>query len=286
MKRKRVSGWPIAGGIALLGLAASLPPILDALKAQVPTLLLSRPWLPTAFNQCELGLAGAGTISFALYPFLLFNGADWIRLARLKCGAWLIGAIDAAVAYQLVTARACDLKDAREFCLRTIGPGLSPLKKMRRWYDKNPTIFSILVAARSEDTAQSDRPESISGYFGIIPINKSACDALDQEQLDGVSFTTDHICGVDETPNGYYLAGVAADNSVARRKILLELKKQLETLVQVQPRLFYTRPISADGLRLVKAFNFDRVDRDPEFKLEELYRKRLSKEDLHGFAPK
>jgi hypothetical protein len=139
------------------------------------------------------------------------------------------------------------------------------------------------LAARTDDVVRPDRPEAIYGYFGIIPINQSACAALDQEQLDGVSFTTDHICRVGESASGYYIAGVAAENSIAQRKILRELKKRLEMLVSHQSQVFYTRPISEDGLKLVKAFGFERVDRDPEPRLEELYRQVLSKDSLHGF---
>jgi len=284
MKRRRVKRWPIGLGVGLLGLAASLPVVLDALKAEFPKVLKSEPWLPSAFSACELALGALGLASLSLFPFLLFNVGDWVRLARLKAGAWLMGAFDATAAYQLVTPRASDLKDMRDFCLAAIGPGLSPLKKMRRWYDHNATIFSILVAARPDDEVRPDRSESIAGYFGIIPINKTACTALDQEQLDGVSFTTAHICRVDETASGYYIAGVAASNSIARRKTLTELKKRLEVLVSSDPQLFYTRPISEDGLKLVKAFDFDRVDNTSEFSLEELYRKTLSRESLHGYV--
>jgi hypothetical protein len=282
--RRAVSRWPIGVGLALIGLASGLPALFEVLASEYPDIVRDAPWIKKAFSVAALSCAGLGLLSLAIYPFLVLNLPDHIRLLRLRLGAALLGAFDATIAFQVVCARREDLKDLRDFCLTILGPGLSPLKKMRKWHEHNPTLFWILVAARAGSRMNADHVEAIYGYYGIIPINATASKALDEEQLDGMSFTTAHICTEGEQPSAYYIAGIAAEHKIARLKILRELKKHIESLVSSEPRIFYTRPISKDGLRLVRSFSFQRVDNSPEVALNEIHRQSLSKEALHGFT--
>lgn len=281
MNRRPVSRVPVVVGVALIGLASAVRPVWDELLKRFSA-LGELPWLATLASWLAVALAAAGVVSLVLFVVLVLNVGDLLRILRLRVGAWLLGAIDATVAYELVVARVTDLKPTRDFCLRNIGPGLSPLKKMRRWHAHNSKIFWILVPTQPEDGVAIDYIQSIHGYFGIIPINSAACKALDEEQLDGISFTTDHICAEAEAPAAYYIAGVAAEHKIARIKILRKLKQHLERLVSVQAQLFYTRPISRSGLDLVESFRFTRVDKQPEIALNEIHQKVISRSDLHG----
>jgi hypothetical protein len=88
-------------------------------------------------------------------------------------------------------------------------------ESVKRWAQHNPNIFWILVAAQSGADQNPDTVRGIYGYFGVIPLRKAACKALDEEQLDGMSFTTDHICGSNDVPEAYYIAGDFGATAIA-----------------------------------------------------------------------
>jgi hypothetical protein len=266
-------------GVGLIGVASALPAIRDAAIAQVA---LPQDWssmVVAAVNLLAVALGAFGILLVAFSPIASLNILDFLRIIRMRVGARLLGVADATVGFDVVPVLPSDLKDLRDFCLRTIGPGISALKKMQRWHDHNPHIWWKVVAARG-GLGAPDRVERIHGYYGLIPINAGAATALDQEQLDGASFTTAHICTPAEVPVAFYIAGLAADHQVARTKVIRSLRAHVERLVADNPATFYTRPFTKIGLALVRNLNFKRMDGSAEYAPEEIYKGTVSISDL------
>lgn len=204
-----------------------------------------------------------------------------MRQISLWAASKFMGERDPTFGLRLIRSREMDLEPARDLCLRQIGTGLSPLKKMIRWHQHNNEIFHILVQLKLPgDDLVAFETVRVDGYFGVFPLRKAACQALDEDQLDGLSFTTEHICKPGHGAAGYYIAGIAGRYPAANFRIVKELRKHIATLVATGPKVFYTRPVTKIGLYLVKEFAFERLDKSKLLVLNELCKKQLSKDEL------
>lgn len=117
MRRGAISKLPVGLGVGLIGIAGSLPAIIDATQKDFPQLAQSYAWLPGLFTAAEVSLGAAGLISLAFYPFMLFDMSDQLQLAKMRLGAWMLGTLDATIAYEVAFARATDLPDLRQSIL-------------------------------------------------------------------------------------------------------------------------------------------------------------------------
>jgi hypothetical protein len=267
---------PLTIGLGLITLAGLLikSPDMIASIGQSPALREIVAWVSIAVGSVGLilmGAWGAGKIHLE----------DRLRQFRLWAASKILGEPDPTFGLRLIQSREMDLEPARDLCLRQIGSGLSPLKKMIRWHRHNREIFHILVQLKLPgDDLVAFQTVRVDGYFGVIPLRKSACQALDEDQLDGLSFTTEHICKPGHGASGYYIAGIAGRYSAANVRIVWELWKHIATLVETGPKVFYTRPVTKIGLKLVKEFAFERLDRSQLLVLNEICKKQLSKEEL------
>ena len=74
--------------------------------------------------------------------------------------------------------------------------------------------------------AGGPRQKRLVGYYAIFPLNKAATDLVEAEQLDGTSFTNDHIIPfrknrIQKRPASLYIGGVAAKKAKHLRRFVM-----------------------------------------------------------------
>ncbi|MBN7820068.1 hypothetical protein [Bowmanella yangjiangensis] len=133
--------------------------------------------------------------------------------------------------------------------------GVSSVNQMKAWYKINPNIFWVL---RRKGEGKRD---PIRGYFCIIPLKADAVKLLKEEQITGQSITTTHI-SKERNPKSVYVGAIAAKGFKSKGAVLHKMLNQVEILKQKGTKDVFTRPVTEDGIRLVKKFNFSCVGYD------------------------
>lgn len=158
-----------------------------------------------------------------------------------------------------------------------IGGSMSDHQRALRWFDINRQIFWKII-----DGTRQRREERVIGYYAVIPLNKEATDLLEAERIDGTAFEPGHIIPfrpkrIRKTPASIYIGGVAANNRKRIRSFVLgSLISHLEHEKEAGVKVVFTRPVTADGLRLVKKYKFQAVNRylreKNQYKMDHIYR--------------
>jgi hypothetical protein len=127
--------------------------------------------------------------------------------------------------------------------------GVSSINQMKAWYKINPNIFWVLRRKGEGKRAP------IRGYFCIIPLKAEAVKLLKEEQITGQSITTAHI-SKELNPKSVYVGAIAAKGFKSKGAVLHKMLNQIEMLKQKGTKDVFTRPVTKDGVRLVKKFDF------------------------------
>lgn len=146
---------------------------------------------------------------------------------------------------------------------KVFGEDIAPIEEMTKWLNRNDT-FAWRVMRSSDD----GKRENV-GFFELIPITGSAVKKIEAGQLDGRTLTTNHIVARRSKAPAYYVGSIAAVNQTKRFKfstmfVFLEHLRQKSTKSAIT---LYARPVTTDGLRLVKDYKFKQLD--PRMRPEE-----------------
>ena len=154
-----------------------------------------------------------------------------------------------------------ELDGLHKICVTLIPEGWAGLDKWRERYDKNPRIFHMVKAIRKKGFESTER---LVGSFALTPITKDTCKLLEKEQLTGMGFTANHIAAPDERPAALYLTGIVAlETAKGYTELLLSWKLQQEA--EEGNQLVYTKPLTDDGMRLVKKYEFSPVSASVDY---------------------
>jgi hypothetical protein len=174
--------------------------------------------------------------------------------------------------YRASLARREGLRKLHVFCSELVPNGFATLELWLARYDKNPNIFYMVEVFHERESHQSGK---LVGAFTVTPVNKDARDLLEQGKLKGVNFTIDHITAPGESPAAIYISGIVAFGFTAKGVTLGFLNEVLEREAEKGNCLFYTRPMSKAGLRLVELNGFSLVDPSASHQLDRIYRKEM-----------
>jgi hypothetical protein len=173
--------------------------------------------------------------------------------------------------YDVQVADRGDLEDLHDFCEKHAGEHFATLESWRKRYDKNPDTFFMIKETRKK---RFKTTLSLVGAFTIIPVNESARELLERDELNAVTFSSTHIAAPSEKPAALYVSGVVGSSFRGRGYALSFLKDRLKTELERGNSLVYTRPMTKDGLRLAKAHGFSPVN--PVInKADRIYKKEL-----------
>ncbi|MEZ5814546.1 MAG: hypothetical protein R3E13_07520 [Alphaproteobacteria bacterium] len=132
--------------------------------------------------------------------------------------------------------------------------GISPLDQMQRWQKKNGEVFWVLRKYGDKKFAP------IYGYCCLIPLLESAVEELKSGEITGQSMRSAHI-SKNKRPKSVYLGAVAAIGMRAKGAMLDKLTHEIDSRRRGgQTKCIYTRPVTDDGLRLIKKYGFECYD--------------------------
>lgn len=173
--------------------------------------------------------------------------------------------------YRAVVARREELDGLHSFCMLIVPGGFAALELWRARYEKNPNLFYMVKAF---DERRPGEEGELVGSFAVTPVTEEARGLLEQEKLKGVGFTAEHIVAPGEKPAAMYISGIVASGFPAKGITLGFLNDLLECEAESGNCLFYTRPMSEDGLRLMGSKGFSPVDPSAGGQLDRIYVKK------------
>ncbi|MHB8321394.1 MAG: hypothetical protein ACYDA7_05205 [Acidithiobacillus sp.] len=150
-----------------------------------------------------------------------------------------------------------DLSAIHTMAADYFGPEISPLDLMLSWQRKNHTVFRVLIEKRHSTFATSRK---IVGYYCVLPVRKTAYDRLISGKMTGSTITAEDIVLHRSAPYAVYLGGMAATGFRARGGLLMAIRMDIDASWNGRVKRFLTRPVTAQGLRLVLHHGFAPVD--------------------------
>lgn len=176
-----------------------------------------------------------------------------------------------------------DLPAIYQLAFSLFGDEVSPLQSMVLWQEKNKYIFHTLYAVKS---SAYERRKRIVGYFVLLPLKETALRRLESGSARAKHLSTDDLHFYDENWDAVFIGAVVAVGFRARATILSLVQREITSFCAQKTNLFYTRPVTNDGLRLVKKFNFLSVDPNKQGEVNVLYRIKLETSDRDVIALK
>lgn len=112
-----------------------------------------------------------------------------------------------------------------------------------------------------------------TGFCSVMPMNETAKELLEKEELQGISFTPEHIVKPRTESSCIYIGAIAAKGFRAKHDLILYLKGIIETEFDHGVDCIFTRPTTKKGLKLAKRFGFQPVSPDADDdELERIYK--------------
>jgi hypothetical protein len=174
------------------------------------------------------------------------------------------------VTYRASVAARDELRTLHEFCTLMVPGGFAAFEKWLERYDRNPQIFYAITASVTRPPAADNR---IVGAFAVTPLGEEARALLDAERLKGIDLKVEQITPPGEKPAAMYISGIVASGFSARGVTLEFLVSVMRREAARGNRLFYTRPMSRDGLRVVRDYGFEPIDPAAAGKPDRIYRR-------------
>ena len=151
-----------------------------------------------------------------------------------------------------------DLSFIHEFATSLFGQDVSELALMRQWRKQNSGSFWILKRTTSVPGRKLD---DIAGYFCLLPITMATAESIRAGKMKGSSIPIDSILPDGEKFSALYIGAIAGRDPRAKLDVMLALTTHLYTLKKDGPVTVLTRPVTADGLRVV--VDYEMVPSDP-----------------------
>lgn len=251
------------GVLAVSGVLLAIRPLKNEINAALGT-------LPDGlYAACLI----AGVLLAALGLAILLFPAGFFIFVREK----LITDFDAPD-FDCRPAKRSELKFIHDFSSQEIGGNVSPVPQMTLFYNKNRSIFWVLVHKKS---GEDKSVHKIVGYFSVLPLTESARRLLEREELNGLKLTTEHVLKRGETPAAIYIGGIAAKRLPFRsRAVLLSyLKAHINRERERGVSRIYSRPVTDRGLRILRKYRFSPVADLPGDELDRIYKIVIPAED-------
>jgi hypothetical protein len=148
-----------------------------------------------------------------------------------------------------------ELKKVLRFAARLI-PETPTLRTAKNLLNRNPSILWVLEKKGGVFGMEWRR---LVGFFSLLPVTSDAARSLRKGDLEGIHFGPDHICSPGQFSPSLYIGALAATRGHARDQLLMYLRGRIEEEVAHGVRELFARPVTQDGLRLVKRHGFECV---------------------------
>jgi len=138
---------------------------------------------------------------------------------------------------------------------RIFGNDIATLESMKLWLARNEDIVWRITGKRG------DEPDNVVGFFELIPLTKPAVRQLNAGRLDARRMTFRHVASRGNRSTAYYIGSVGAlmNNRQYKFATMYTLIEHLREIAARSAVCLFARPVTPDGLRLIKAYSFQKV---------------------------
>lgn len=175
--------------------------------------------------------------------------------------------------YRFRAAKDDELEPLHQLCTEILSEGISDLHTWRQRHKRNPNIFYVVF--RQESSPGSSKQEIVGG-FSMIPLNQSASELVGEEELIGLQITPDHIPPNGERIASVYIAWLVGRGQKAKGYVISFLGRIMDEYGKSGVTTVYTRPITEDGLRLIKRHTFTPVKNGATIAFGRIHKKETS----------
>lgn len=145
-----------------------------------------------------------------------------------------------------------DVQPVVELMRRFFGEETPSPSRMLEWQRRNKTV---LTAVYMKKLKRGKIDKELVGVFKILPLTEQAVDLLESEQKTGATLKAQDIAGEGDKAAALYIGDVVASTRDGKAEVLRQLKQRVEPQIDLGVPV-YTRPLTADGARLVQKYNF------------------------------
>lgn len=170
------------------------------------------------------------------------------------------------------------LEDVHTFCEQILGEEVATLERLQNWYSKNSEVIHIIYL---QNNFQFRQVKKIIGVFSVFPLTQAATKLFSQNQLKGSEILEQHITKRTENATAIYIGAVVGKGFRGRQQTLLALIGYITSLVEKKISIIFTRPITPDGRRLAKQYEFVSVIQSYSKETDTIYFLSLSDESLN-----
>ena len=132
------------------------------------------------------------------------------------------------------------------------------LKQVKELHNINPNAIWVVERVKENASSRITSTKTL-GFFTILPLTEKAVRLVDDERLDALHFTAEHIATPKHKQAAFYIGSIAAKGFRAKAEILGYVRGRVEEESKDGSGIVFTRPISKDGLRLAKKYGFQPV---------------------------
>jgi len=151
-----------------------------------------------------------------------------------------------------------DLPVIHELAISLFGNDVSDLNLMRQWWTQNSDVFFVL---RRITRAPGTQIEQIVAYFCLLPISSQTAANLRAGTLKVSALPAAAVLPAASPIEALYIGAIAGIDPRSQTDIMLALTTHLYNLGTAKKKTpVLTRPVTADGLRVVKDYEMVPVD--------------------------
>lgn len=248
-RRSLVAGAGFTGvGSAILQMKPEIILLIPKLESGVGTFLLS-------FTGVTITAAGLLMLIFAVFQISKSHVVVAAESAReIFVKNWV---------YAHICASADDLPELFSDFKKVFGNDIAPIDEMKTWWSRNDNIAWRIIRSTT-----GGKREDV-GFFELIPLTGPAVKKIEAGQLDGRTMTVNYIASRGKKTSAYYVGSIAAvkPSKIFRFSTMFVFLEHLRHRSTRSEIVLYARPVTSDGLRLVRDYKFQKLQ--PRMKDEE-----------------
>ena len=145
-----------------------------------------------------------------------------------------------------------DVQRVFELMRRFFGDETPSITRMLEWQRRNKTVLTAVYIKTLR--GGRTRPKLV-GVYKILPLTPQAVELLESERKTGATLSARDIATESDQLAGFYIGDVVASTREGKAEVIRQLKQRVRG--QLRPGVsVYTRPLTSDGARLVRKYNF------------------------------
>jgi hypothetical protein len=144
-----------------------------------------------------------------------------------------------------------DISAVHDFAVRFLGANISPIDQLAEWSKVDRDMISVVNRLAAGGAKQNTK---LVAYFCVLKLNEQAAARMRRGELTGLQITAKDLTRPGEPCSCIYIAGVIGADMIARAIVLDHLKTHISDMSLDPKTEVFTRPVTPDGLRLVRQF--------------------------------